>query len=809
VLEKRPSLAEAQRARPEAQQSPARGHALALLLLVVGVLVAFSDVLGPERGLFFRDHADVYKQKWWGAVEALRRLELPGLTEATPGGVPLESMFNGTYEPSALTFLFGSFDAAYDRFIIVHYILLGAGVLGLALSLGARRREALLAAAIAALSGPALSTGDLVVGIQGLTWAPWIAWGLVRALDRPGPLAVALLALPIGFELQGTIPEVLIVCAAAAALIVARRPQLDRARVATCLLAVLLGVGISAISLAPVLIYLPTTRRGRGLPYDEIASWPFHLLQIPELFAPAFWAPPEAPFLNPPSITGGLYAPYYPTLYLGSSLALATAGLAARPRRWSLALGALLLFGLLMALGSATPLHRLLSALPLLRSSRFPVKYMLLVAAAVAGLAALGLRTQQERPRTLIATSAAQALLLLLLWAAIHQPSFRSFLAARLSPSTMSAPFLGLERASFPEHAIESMAPRVAQALEFALLLFALSLLAWRAADPARRELARGLMALGVLAELALGGRFFVFGAPLDPAGPPEGLVRALEEGGGRLYAATPGGRMPAVQHQEGHTYFEDAVVSSKLRGYYLFRRLRPVRDLDADAQSNPLSAIVLPLLSNATKRQAFRLLARVGAGWITTPLSTGAPGTLVLEIPGEAPQYFTPLPEARPYVRAYARARRIDRARTSDAELLEAATSDAGLETAILFDDDPPAALAGTSTACAPARTTWKGDSRAHPAIEIESEGECPSLVVALETRFLRWTAEVDGEPAPLLTAEFGQLGVLVPAGHHQVRFVYRPLVGRWAALSALCWLVALGLAAFDLARGRARREG
>jgi hypothetical protein len=57
-------------------------------------------------------------------------------------------------------------------------------------------------------------------------------------------------------------------------------------------------------------------------------------------------------------------------------------------------------------------------------------------------------------------------------------------------------------------------------------------------------------------------------------------------------------------------------------------------------------------------------------------------------------------------------------------------------------------------------------------------------------------WTATVDGKRAPVLRADGVFRGVVVPAGHHVVRFVYRnpsEMRGRLAALLAAVLLVAL----------------
>jgi hypothetical protein len=46
-------------------------------------------------------------------------------------------------------------------------------------------------------------------------------------------------------------------------------------------------------------------------------------------------------------------------------------------------------------------------------------------------------------------------------------------------------------------------------------------------------------------------------------------------------------------------------------------------------------------------------------------------------------------------------------------------------------------------------------------------------------------WTAEVDGEPAPTLRANVMFRAVAVQQGHHEVRFVFRPIEALWRRVS------------------------
>jgi uncharacterized membrane protein YfhO len=61
-------------------------------------------------------------------------------------------------------------------------------------------------------------------------------------------------------------------------------------------------------------------------------------------------------------------------------------------------------------------------------------------------------------------------------------------------------------------------------------------------------------------------------------------------------------------------------------------------------------------------------------------------------------------------------------------------------------------------------------------------------------------WQVTVDGQPAPLLRANFIMRGVAVPAGEHTVEFRFNPPHGTlWISLSAIgVGLILVGLLAF-----------
>lgn len=92
--------------------------------------------------------------------------------------------------------------------------------------------------------------------------------------------------------------------------------------------------------------------------------------------------------------------------------------------------------------------------------------------------------------------------------------------------------------------------------------------------------------------------------------------------------------------------------------------------------------------------------------------------------------------------------------------------------------------------------------------ALEVEASG--PGLLVVTENYYPAWRVRVDGRPAPLLRVNLAFRGVPVPAGRHQVEFVFRSdLFRRSLGLSAIAGALAIGLLLGPWLRLPRRRPG
>jgi hypothetical protein len=115
-----------------------------------------------------------------------------------------------------------------------------------------------------------------------------------------------------------------------------------------------------------------------------------------------------------------------------------------------------------------------------------------------------------------------------------------------------------------------------------------------------------------------------------------------------------------------------------------------------------------------------------------------------------------------------------------------------------------PPGSVVKT-VAGATGEVRWLERGINRQVLEVEASG--PALLVISENYYPAWHASIDGEPVPLLRADYTLRGVPVPAGRHRVTLEYRSSTFRAAVwTSLLTTLIVLGALVGSLYRERRR---
>jgi len=121
-----------------------------------------------------------------------------------------------------------------------------------------------------------------------------------------------------------------------------------------------------------------------------------------------------------------------------------------------------------------------------------------------------------------------------------------------------------------------------------------------------------------------------------------------------------------------------------------------------------------------------------------------------------------------------------------------------------VLLDDPPQALLRAAASGLVDPEATVAIDRYEPEHVVLQTDGGSSGVVVLTDAWFPGWQATLDGHPVPVLRANLGLRGVVVPAGTHTVEMRYRPASLRFGALAAL--VSAVGLATAVL-RSRRRR--
>jgi hypothetical protein len=390
-------------------------------LWIVGLLAVVSlslaDGLVANVVAYERDTTVFYFPLMTWVAQRLHQGELPLWTPQVFGGYPIfaDGEIGLAYPPVLLALLTLPPDRAFVALRLLHLSLAAVGAFALA-------RCWRLPYSSAALAGVVFALGNFLQAqihheniIRTASWIPLLLALVERALRSGGwrsqlpwtALAAGALGLA-GLSLHSQMLAVdLMILAAYGAfrwavgpiawLAGTARPRVARlmgvARV--CVPVVVLGLGLAAVQLLPLVELAGFSPRGSGIPYSESAAYsltPYGLVQVIFPYV----------FRGQNNLQWGLWTHWESYLYIGlAPLVLATIALVCVRAREVLGWGVMGGLGLILALGQYSPLnlHYLLWLLPGLSGLRAPGRFTVVVVLAGGMLAAYGLAwLQSARP---------------------------------------------------------------------------------------------------------------------------------------------------------------------------------------------------------------------------------------------------------------------------------------------------------------------------------------------------------------------------------------------------------------------------
>jgi hypothetical protein len=733
-------------------------------------------------------------------VEHIRELgRLPLWNPYLFGGVPTIEAGSGDilYPASILHFVLPLTSALAWK-LILHVYIAGVFMYLATRALGARRYLALFAGSAYLLSANLVSLvwGGQDGKIYVTALFPGALWLLITALDRRSWFRFLWLGMVAGLMVvahpQLAYYAYIALAGYALCSLWSRRREGGGAlanKLAGGMLAVLAAIGVAAVVLLPMYRYLrqDSPRAGPGRGFEYSASWSLHAEEAVSLFIPEFsgtdvqsetyWG--KNPFKHNSEYAGAL------VLVLGIA---GMVGLKGDPRRWGF--GAMAAIALLYALGSGTPVFRVLySVVPGLKNFRAPSLATFIAVASLTILATLvlnrALAEGDARARRVISLAllagSALALLVALLMLAGGPGLYQTW-------GSIFGQAEGGQRAA----AFAANQTRVAGGALMVALLCGLAwgtVLLWIRGTIRAGHVAAVLVVLTGLDLLRIDSRYIQV-VRYDDFFPPDPGIEALRD---RL---APGERVLSVGgvYPEGFlaTYGVPEVFGyhgNQLRWYNSLTRY-DVRQ--AARTSEELQQYWVGLLNSG----ALRALA---ARYVLLPGQVELPGYRLLGADQRVAVYVneTSAPAANviPTVQVEPdSARRL--------ALLWSPTFDPAKIAVV----DKPVLAIGQAGGTGTAVIDGNGDDTL--AVKVRTTG--PALLAISRTYHPSWQAEVNGASTAVVRVNHALMAVPIPrSGEHRVLLRYRPkIVQLGASITAGTWLLVLLVTAAGAAMGLRQRR-
>ncbi|HEX7420853.1 MAG TPA: hypothetical protein VF505_13265, partial [Thermoanaerobaculia bacterium] len=390
-----------------------RRDAGAIAIIVVVVTLIFSDVLFFGRAFYFRDVTRFYYPMKKVTRDIILSGEFPSWNPALSEGQPLAANpeFAVFYPPNWLLLL-PDYEFAFRLHVLLHYYLAAIGIYVFLRSRALRVESAMFGAFAYTFGGLLLSLSCLIPYLFCLAWLPWIAF-----LSRRNS---ALAAISLAMIFLGGEPVTIAQCLLMLAVFVWRRMP---SRAALIVVAALL---IAAVQIVPAADHFRDSVRSRPFAFSLVSTWSTPPVKAIELLVPGalgstaeharfYWGTAKYGWLDP------FFLSVYPGLL---TAALAFAALSLRRRGW-IAVTCALLGGFLVAIGSHTPLLKLMYDARLFSSFRYPEKFLILAIVPLTIFAAFAFdRIDEQITRRAIVIASVAGAICLVLTVLTFMPSY-------------------------------------------------------------------------------------------------------------------------------------------------------------------------------------------------------------------------------------------------------------------------------------------------------------------------------------------------------------------------------------------------
>ncbi|HEV7768170.1 MAG TPA: hypothetical protein VGQ76_24420, partial [Thermoanaerobaculia bacterium] len=769
--------------------SERRKDATAIAIFAAVPALLFFDILFGINAFFTRDVFHYY----FPAKKILREIVLGGhFPYWNPwfgAGQPLAA--NPEHEvfyPLTWLILLPDYIHALQLLPLIHVFIASVAMYALLRSMELSRPAAVLGALPFGIGGLAISMMSLFPCLFSYAWIPLTCLFTRRYLLHRRLRDLALAAFFLGIQLLVGEPTTAFQTGVILGMYAIYRGVQDQRtvpgiarRVGIIGVISILALCVAAVQVIPTIDHFGQTSRARGIDFENVSQWSTPFLRLGELVYPnllghnpaqdhsRYWAA---------ALYGETRVPFYFSIYSGLLLTvLAFAGLLARTRGAGLAL-TIAGTAIIAAAGVHTPLLRWLYDAGVLRTIRYPEKFvlMLVIAIIVFGAHALDrLLAGDARIRKFalvvaIAISAIAAAIAVFSLTSAYEPAFRSIWSIR------------------PTRVIDEMLPLSRQGWLIATGRCLLLLLLLASLKHLRRSLWFTLAGLFLLVDLG------TLAAEVAPRVPIE------------FYREAPAVERKFPQERDDFRIFHIASWAGMSNSAAFYRRPDPNRYWVLRNALPPLTPVAHRLrvvlsgdfdltelvATDEFTKAAWKLEKNRSSNWLNVVAAMSNIRYIgIYQRPEKA------LADAHGILRNIQPVKFVEGAhhpRYYFASEMEIASNvDEFVRKLNAKRYSLQVAFVG-SDAFAPARGTvrkvdeWTNGAR----IDVDAAGR--AFLVMSVTPHKYWSITIDGQPATAIVTNIGYQGVVVPAGRHVVEMRYRnPLIAIGGALSIVTLLALL----------------
>lgn len=428
--------------------------AIALLLLVTCAI--FADVIAGTSVFFFRDFSRYYFPVKHVQRETVLSGEFPWWTRAYGGGQPMAANpEHETFYPLNWLTLLPDYVGALHWQALLHLAIALAGMYAFLRSLRMRPFASFIGALSFGLGGPMLSKINMSPFLYSMAWVPVTCLFARRFILEGTRRTFALAALFLGVQLLiGEPTTVLQTIALIGGYSLWRAYETRAAQPVGRAIAVgVCAAVLAAVQIVPGIDFVRDAARSRPFEFEVVGQWSFPWARLVELAFPNAFG---HHFINETTVFWGTRfyettsIPFLLSVYPGLLITvLAISGLLAR-RAGAGVVAAISLVSLIVAAGQHTPLLRLAYDLGIVRTLRYPEKFIVVAIFAMTVFAAKCLDDLAEDTRLrrfAIATTASVGTVALALFAWSFSDSYAATFSRLFETDAQATVFaVGLSR---------------------------------------------------------------------------------------------------------------------------------------------------------------------------------------------------------------------------------------------------------------------------------------------------------------------------------------------------------------------------